>query len=58
MLEEARLHSAALAFSCGVVNANELMESAHQYASAAQEYRRRELEHGATLTPREAEVVR
>ena len=58
-LEEARLRSASLAFSCGIGSQEELAEAAHQYGAAARHYK--EIERfmgGATLTLDEAEVVR
>ena len=52
------LHSAALAYATGIANASEMLDAARQYALVAREYRQRELEHGVTLTPRQAEVAR
>lgn len=57
-LEETRLRSAALAFSNGMGTTHELELAAKAYGVAARQYRRLEMDKGATLTPEEAEAVR
>lgn len=60
-LEEARLRSSALAYSCGIGSVVELTAAADHYGSAARDYKALEralLGDGLTLTPDEAEVAR
>lgn len=62
-LEEARLRSAALAFSLGLTTQEELNEAAHNYGQAARfckwvEQERLRTGKGVAYTTREAEMMR
>lgn len=62
-LEEARLRSAALAYSLGIGSQDELKVAAQNYGSAAFHCKQLERERlkngkGATYTPDEAEMMR